>query len=146
MEQKRANEAEERVQFVASQCESRVSNLEAKLSELSEVVGNYERTRLQDQQFIVRLKERVTQLDMENTALARVAHPNNSEFDSDDDSNLDIQALVDKMMKVKGLLKLANERSERPINIEGREFCLSLDHIHTTWIWSLVVRPTKKID
>ncbi|XP_064621345.1 GRIP and coiled-coil domain-containing protein 1-like [Lineus longissimus] len=118
MEQKRANEAEERVQLVASQSEQRVSGLEAKLSELSEVVGNYERTRLHDQQAIVRLRERVTQLDMENTALARAAHPNNSEFDSDDDSNLDIQALVDKMMKVKGLLKLANERSERPINVE----------------------------
>ena len=51
----------------------------------------------------------------------RAAHKGSSmdhENDSDD-TNLDVQALVDKMTRLKGCLKLANERSEKPVNIEG---------------------------
>ncbi len=47
-EQRRANEAEDRLKVTARQSEERVSSLETKLSELSDVVGNYERLRFQD--------------------------------------------------------------------------------------------------
>ncbi|XP_074659340.1 GRIP and coiled-coil domain-containing protein 1-like [Tubulanus polymorphus] len=121
-EQMRRQEAEDRVGDLSEQNEERVSGLEAKLSELSEVVGKYERLRYTDQAAIQKLRERVTQLDLENTALARVAHGKNSDEkdtnDEGDDDNLDVQSLLDKMTKLKGLLKLANQRSERPINID----------------------------
>ena len=70
-EQGRAKEAEESMRQIGQHGEERASLLEAKLTELSEVVGNYERLRFQDQTVIQRLRERVTQLDMENTALAK---------------------------------------------------------------------------
>ncbi|CAH1791289.1 unnamed protein product [Owenia fusiformis] len=119
-EQMRANKAEESMRLVAEQGEERVCGLESKLSELSEVVGNYERLRYQDQLAISKLRDRVTQLDLENTALARAAHtsPDDPDLLNDDDKNLDIQALVEKMVKLKGMLKLANERSEKPVNVE----------------------------
>ena len=126
-EQKRVNEAESREQSLSQQSEHRVSGLEEKLSELSDIVGNYERLRYQDQVAIQRLKERVTQLDLENTALARVAHTGGGDdaHDNKDDANQDVQALVDKITKLKGMLKLANERSEKPVDIEGIcQFCL----------------------
>ena len=66
----------------------------------------------------------MTQLDLENTALARAAHGgvsnDNDSTTSADDANLDVQALVDKITRLKGMLKLANERSEKPVNIEGK--------------------------
>ena len=46
-EQVRANEAEQELSLTAAQSELRVSSLEANLSELSEVVGRYERLRQQ---------------------------------------------------------------------------------------------------
>ena len=66
-----------------------------------------------------RLRERVTQLDLENTALARAARGPTENEDADD-ANLDVQALVDKIVRLKGMLKLANERSEKPVNIDGK--------------------------
>lgn len=49
-EQRKAAEAEARLQQQSKLSEERISSLEEKLSELSEVVGNYERLRFQDQQ------------------------------------------------------------------------------------------------
>lgn len=108
---------------MAEQSEERVSGLEAKLSELSEVVGNYERLRLQDQQAIQRLKERVAQLDTENMALVQAARTPDIKKDldeNDSDTNLDIQALVTKIGKLKKLLKLAlHQKTERTYELEG---------------------------
>ena len=118
-ERKRANEAEEQLRLMAHHSEERVCALEAKLSELSEVVGNYERLRYQDQLAIQKLKERVSQLDMENMALARAAHSSGGADVEGDPEELDVQTIVDRLAKLKGLLKLANEKSEKPVDIEG---------------------------
>ena len=45
-------EAEKELKSQSKQSEERVSSLESKLSELSQVVGNYEKLRFQDQQAI----------------------------------------------------------------------------------------------
>ena len=55
-EQKRATDAEERARKLAAVHEERVANLEARLAELSETVGNYDRLRQHDQMSIHRLK------------------------------------------------------------------------------------------
>ena len=48
----RVKDAEEKAKVYSQQCETRIAELESKLSELSETVGNYERLRFQDQQNI----------------------------------------------------------------------------------------------
>ncbi|ESP02933.1 hypothetical protein LOTGIDRAFT_212469 [Lottia gigantea] len=113
----RASEAETRVVQVSVQSEERVTSLETKLAELSEVVGNYERLRYQDQQAIHRLKERVSQLDIENSALARAAHSIPDTNTTTDDSNLDSQSIAEQIKKLQKLLKDANLRSEKPVDI-----------------------------
>ena len=116
----RVHDAEEKAKLYNEQSESRISELETKLSELSESVGNYERLRFQDQQAIQRLKERANQLDMENMALARAASSNNDGLD--DLESMDVTTIVDKIIKLKGQLKIINEKSERPVNIEGKGY------------------------
>ncbi|XP_078586650.1 GRIP and coiled-coil domain-containing protein 1-like isoform X1 [Branchiostoma floridae x Branchiostoma japonicum] len=113
-EQTRANEAEARLRQLEAEREARVANLEAKLAELSVVVGNYDKIRQQDQEAMEKLKERIAQLDMENTALARVAN-NKVQSDDPDDSNQDVHALKEKILKLIGLMKIANERSDQPL-------------------------------
>ena len=118
----RVQDAEEKAKLYNQQSETRISELETKLSELSESVGNYERLRFQDQQTIQRLKERANQLDMENMALARAASSNNDGLD--DLESLDVSTIVDRIIKLKGQLKIINEKSEKPVNIEGNcSFC-----------------------
>lgn len=112
----RVQDAEEKAKLYNQQSETRISELETKLSELSETVGNYERLRFQDQQTIQKYKERANQLDMENMALARAASSNNDGLE--DLESLDVNTIVDRIIKLKGQLKLVNERSERPVNIE----------------------------
>ncbi|XP_066276260.1 GRIP and coiled-coil domain-containing protein 1-like isoform X2 [Branchiostoma lanceolatum] len=116
-EQTRANEAESRLRQLEAEREARVANLESKLAELSVVVGNYDKIRQQDQEAMEKLKERIAQLDMENTALARVAN-NKVQTDDPDDSNLDVHALKEKVLKLIGLMKIANERSDQPLPTE----------------------------
>ncbi|XP_066597125.1 GRIP and coiled-coil domain-containing protein 1-like [Prorops nasuta] len=61
-EQKRAAAAEQRARGLAITHESRVAGLEARLAELSDIVGNYDRLRQQDQQAIQTLKEQLMKL------------------------------------------------------------------------------------
>lgn len=77
------------------------------------MVGNYEKLRCNDLQAIQKLKTRVTQLDIENTALAKVANPNT-------DSNLTIEEIVDKLKQLKSSLKVAcEELSSPPMDYQG---------------------------
>lgn len=125
-ESKRANEAEEKLNSLSAVSEERVASLESRLSELSQLIGNYDRLRQQDLSSIQKLKDRVTQLDLENSALARtVSGDRGNPWEIDDDSNLDVQTLMDRMLKLKAYLRLANQRSEQPINIS--EFLSEID-------------------
>ncbi|BFZ07564.1 hypothetical protein BsWGS_10603 [Bradybaena similaris] len=117
-EQRKASEAEGRLRVQAKQSEERVSSLEAKLSELSQVVGNYERLRFQDQQAISKLRERVTQLDVENTALSRAASLAPEKVESQEES-LEVDQLLDKIMHFRSLLKAAAEKSEKPVSLSN---------------------------
>jgi hypothetical protein len=68
-------------------------------------------------QTIQKLKERLTQLDSENTALVHASKT----FSSAElvDKNLDAQALYDEILNLKTRLLHANEHSERPVDIGG---------------------------
>lgn len=69
-ENERANEAELRLKEFTRQHEERVATLEARLTDLSLELGNQERTRAADQTAIAKLRDRIAQLDMENSTLA----------------------------------------------------------------------------
>ena len=73
---------------------------ETKLTELSDVVGNYEKVRYQDQLVIQQLKERLAQIDAPNMAV-----PKQSSFVSEMDGNNQISDLKDQVLKLKGLLR-----------------------------------------
>ncbi|XP_076441642.1 GRIP and coiled-coil domain-containing protein 1-like isoform X2 [Babylonia areolata] len=121
-EQCKASEAECRLQQQSKLSEERISSLEDKLSELSEVVGNYERLRFQDQQVIQKLKDRLTQLDVENTALVRAARTFGS-MDAaavgEEGDGLDAQALHDRILHLKTRLLSINQQSETPVDISA---------------------------
>ncbi|CAH3174287.1 unnamed protein product [Porites lobata] len=123
-EQKRANEAEEQLRIITSLEECRVADLEVKLSELSEVVGNYEKLRLQDQQAIQKLKDRLHQLDVENVELTRqMSTDENHAPDNEKEAGQDEtpEELKEQVMKLKGLLKIALNSSDKPLDLELEE-------------------------
>lgn len=127
-EQKRANEAEERLRIITSLEECRVADLEVKLSELSEVVGNYEKLRLQDQQAIQKLKDRLQQLDVENETLTRQISIDESHTpDNEKEVGEDVtpENLKKQVMKLKGLLKIALDSSDKPLDLELEELSKS---------------------
>lgn len=119
-EQKKTKQAENRATVLGEQNEQRVATLECRLAELSEVVGTYEKNRTEDQENILKLKERVTQLDSENTVLAKAAGRPIEDKEENDDSNLDVQAVISKIRKLQSLLKTANDRSEKPVDLSSR--------------------------
>ncbi|XP_061927818.1 GRIP and coiled-coil domain-containing protein 1 isoform X2 [Apis cerana] len=61
-EQKRTAAAEQQARALAMTHEARVAGLEARLAELSEIVGGYDRLRQQDQQAIQKLKDQLVSL------------------------------------------------------------------------------------
>ncbi|XKL67380.1 hypothetical protein PGB90_002871 [Kerria lacca] len=66
-EQNRTLKAEERTRKLAIEHESRVSKLEQKLTQLSDLASKYDKYRQDDQQVITKLKNRVMQLEIENS-------------------------------------------------------------------------------
>uniref|UniRef100_A0A1B6CLB2 GRIP domain-containing protein n=1 Tax=Clastoptera arizonana TaxID=38151 RepID=A0A1B6CLB2_9HEMI len=103
-EQERAAEAEERANKLAAMHEERVANLEAKLAELSQTVGSYDRLRQEDQTAILKLKERLVQLEIER---------------GEEKSDTNIDTLVGQFQHLKGVIEAANNKSEKPLNIQS---------------------------
>ncbi|KAL5502593.1 hypothetical protein EMCRGX_G009393 [Ephydatia muelleri] len=119
-EQQRANEAEASLRLHAEHEERRVASLETRVAELSDMVGKYEQRREQDQLSIHKLKDRVTQLDSENTVLTK-AQVEKQGFVNNDIAE-QISALQEKVSKLKALLKMAtqkiSEKAVLPFNVE----------------------------
>ncbi|XP_064400000.1 GRIP and coiled-coil domain-containing protein 1-like [Halichondria panicea] len=119
-EQDKLTECEERLKLQAQHEEERVAGLEAKLSSLSETIGGYERLRENDQATTHRLKERVAQLDSENTALTK-EHVEREGF-SIAETAAQVKSLQEKLARLKALLKLAtvriNDGAVLPANME----------------------------
>lgn len=60
----------------------------------------------------------MAQLDLENMVLAQATNVYDGSLEMEA-SKLDPQILVDKIIKLKNLLKIANERSEFPVDLSG---------------------------
>ena len=78
------------------------------------MVGNYEKLRFQDQQAISKLRERVSQLDMENSALARAAtlSPKTEAGEGEEPTQV-----LERIMHLRGVLKSALGRTEANISL-----------------------------
>jgi len=115
-----AEEAELRAIQAQGNQEKRVGNLEARLQELSETVGAYERSRHQDQSSIARLKDQLSNLNMENVALARAASTEPPEMPEDiaDKDDLDPKELADKISWLKNKLLEINPISNDQVNMD----------------------------
>ncbi|EDO43114.1 predicted protein, partial [Nematostella vectensis] len=111
-EQKRANDAEDKLKLITCVEEDRVADLETKLSELSEVVGSYEKLRFHDQEVIHKLKERLQQLDTENTALTLHSPVGEGVPDNNIQTVAEIDSLRDQVQKLRTVLKLAAARNQ----------------------------------
>uniref|UniRef100_A0A3B3WYL0 GRIP domain-containing protein n=2 Tax=Poecilia mexicana TaxID=48701 RepID=A0A3B3WYL0_9TELE len=109
-ETKKVCEAEERARERAQAAELRVAGLEQRVSELSELLGSCEKAKQRDQQAAQRLRDRILQLDTENKTLA-IAASSRSSTDLNDESQLDVAVLKDKLQTVKKLLLLATQRN-----------------------------------
>lgn len=92
---------------------------------MSEVVGNYEKLRFQDQQAIQKLKERLQKLDVENATLTRQMSieenrtPDNEKDLLEDETS---EELKKQVFKLKGLLKIAVDSSDKPLDL-GKNSC-----------------------
>lgn len=107
-EQKRAQFAEETNRKLAALHEERVISLEARLSELSNTVGTYDRLRQQDQENIAKLKDKIARLSVSRAE--EVEAEKKSESISD---------LIDQILQLKKKLVVENARSSNPIDLSS---------------------------
>ncbi|XP_035425179.1 GRIP and coiled-coil domain-containing protein 1 [Cygnus atratus] len=117
-EMRKTAQAEEQLRQHAQMEEQRVADLEGQVSEVSGLLGTYEKAKQKDQLVIQKLKDRIVQLDQENKTLA-VAASSRSPLDvSVEEANLDVNVLKDKMEKLKKLLQAAAKKSQPALDIE----------------------------
>ncbi|XP_075414746.1 GRIP and coiled-coil domain-containing protein 1 [Tenrec ecaudatus] len=98
--------------------EQRVAALENQISEVSELLGTYEKAKQKDQLAIQKLKERILQLDLENKTLALAASSRSPLDSHGEESSLDVNVLKDKMEKLKQLLQVASRKSQVTLDLE----------------------------
>ncbi|NXX78640.1 GCC1 protein, partial [Urocolius indicus] len=117
-EMKKAAQAEEQLRQHAQAEERRVADLEGQVSQVSELLGTYEKAKQRDQVTIQKLKERILQLDLENKTLALAASsrcPGDLQLD---DTNLDVNVLKEKLEKLKRLLQAAAKKTQPGLDVE----------------------------
>nr|XP_009934924.1 PREDICTED: GRIP and coiled-coil domain-containing protein 1 [Opisthocomus hoazin] len=117
-EMRKAAQAEEQLRQHAQMEERRVADLEGQVSEVSELLGTYEKAKQKDQVIIQKLKDRVVQLDLENKTLAFAASSRSPVDLHIEEANLDVNVLKDKMEKLKKLLQAAAKKSCPALDIE----------------------------
>ncbi|XP_074124130.1 GRIP and coiled-coil domain-containing protein 1 [Sminthopsis crassicaudata] len=110
--------AEEQLRQCSQMEEQRVAALENQVSEVSELLGTYEKAKQKDQLAIQKLKDRLLQLDMENKTLALAASSRSPLDSHNEETSLDVNVLKDKMEKLRRLLQIAAKKSQVSLNME----------------------------
>ncbi|NWX94046.1 GCC1 protein, partial [Nothoprocta pentlandii] len=118
LEMSKAAQAEEQLRQQAQTEERRVASLEAQISEVSELLGTYEKAKQKDQLVIQKLKDRIAQLDLENKTLAIAASSRSAADVHVEEANLDVNVLKDKMEKLKRLLQAAASKGQPALDVE----------------------------
>lgn len=116
-EKDRTIKAEEEIRSISLFHEERVANLEARLAELSNTVGNYDRLRQKDQENIIVLKEKL--LD----ATSSKSCPGTT-----DSENESIEDILGEIERLKQILLKENTKMKYPVDVSGL-FSLSNDHV-----------------
>lgn len=124
-EQKRAQLAEDRSKTLAAVHEDRVVTLESRLAELSASVGTYDRLRQSDQQSIFRLKEKIAQLETNNSGNSIIL--SNQQHAKSTESRRDLTELIDEIVQLKKLLILENAKQTSPRDL-SKLFANANDH------------------
>ncbi|NXV10323.1 GCC1 protein, partial [Cettia cetti] len=106
-EMKKTAQAEEQLRQRSQREEQRVAELEAQVSQVSELLGTYEKAKQRDQGTIQRLKDRIVQLDLENKTLAIAASSRSLGEVAVEEATLDVTVLKEKMEKLRKLLQAA---------------------------------------
>ncbi|XP_065647582.1 GRIP and coiled-coil domain-containing protein 1 isoform X4 [Hydra vulgaris] len=101
VEKQRANKAEDMLKLRQQLDEKRIAELELRISELSEVVGNYDQLHQQDQQIICQLRERLETLNDKNPSCLN--------------DEKKIIELEEQIVKLKNLLKSSTVKSQTEI-------------------------------
>ncbi|OPJ71474.1 GRIP and coiled-coil domain-containing protein 1 [Patagioenas fasciata monilis] len=117
-EMRKTAQAEEQLRQHAQNEERRVADLEGQVSQVSELLGTYEKAKQKDQAVIQKLKDRIVQLDLENKTLAIAASSRAPADVHLEETNLDVNVLKDKMEKLKKLLQAAAKKSQPTLDIE----------------------------
>lgn len=109
MEQRRALQAEQETKKLTLFHEERVSTLEARLSELSVTVGNYDRLRQHDQENIQKLKERLVESVQSIATPATTNHARTRSVDE----------IIEEIHNLKQLLMIENAKLTSPADISA---------------------------
>ena len=80
----------------------------------------------QDQTIIQRLKERIAQLDVENAVLTKASSTSIERDDidpinHDDDNRQDLETLMQRIAKLKVLIRVVNDRFGKSLTIKGKD-------------------------
>ncbi|CAK8697999.1 unnamed protein product [Clavelina lepadiformis] len=121
-EHARVTEVEKREREVAHAEEERVADLENRLVQISNKLGTYDGRRQKDQISIQHLKDRISQLDIENALLTKQLEAAKSQKEnmlspSKIDDDLDIDGLKERIMHFQELLKTAISKSNEPVDL-----------------------------
>lgn len=69
---------------------------------------------------IQRLKERIAQLDIENSLLTKATSTSIEQDDVDASNDYDLDTLLKRISKLKVLIRVANDRFGKSLTIEGK--------------------------
>lgn len=105
-EQKRTFNLNEQNKRLAEIHEERVANLEARLAELSNTVGSYHRLRSEDQDSINKLKEKLSNLQL-----------NQKPFQPSEKKKFSMSSLIEEILNMKYLLIEENSKLAEPIDL-----------------------------
>ena len=121
-EQKRTLDAEEKQSQLSHHHEQVVSELESKLSQLSAAVGDYDHVRWQDQANSKKLQERLAQLQLENSTLTQLVQSRGDGVQGEGgEGEVDVQRLIERILKLKTRLRAAYEKTHSCVDVEGEE-------------------------
>ncbi|KAG5681942.1 hypothetical protein PVAND_011343 [Polypedilum vanderplanki] len=113
VEKKRANEANERNKKLTALHEERVQNLESRISELSRNFAHYHQMRESDQNSIIQLKNKISQLTKHDD---NTGHYDTSSITSNVKFS-NAYEIVEEIQKLKQLLIYENTKLENPIDL-----------------------------
>ncbi|CAF3690365.1 unnamed protein product [Rotaria sp. Silwood1] len=122
VESKRNQQLEKKLADIINENAQKMSTNETHFADLSEQIGLIEKQRAQDQMIIQRLKERIAQLDVENALLTKASSTSIEHDDvdiiNDDDNHHDLDTLMQRIAKLKVLIRVANDRFGKSLTIE----------------------------